>query len=264
VQPIDVIYVVYGVPHLTLLSLQHLLASGTPINRLIVFDNHPDDHASHEALARLLAPPHVYVRQRDNPGVYVTLNRALALTETRFVLLASSDFFVWHGWCAPVLDAMEHKRIGWGGPDWIDGDWATTGVQGAWQALSEPYPTAVTFGKLTSHHAVLDWHRLRAEVGPFDERFFFTFGDTDYMERMRDAQVDFGVVGPRRGVHAVQQSRATVPADTNVHLEMWDETLFRDKWAGRPDILARHPPLGSFADRVRLREQRAGREWEAF
>lgn len=263
--PIDVVYVVYGVPHLTLLSMQHLFFSGVPIRRLFVFDNVEDDAFSHERLTRLFPAPHVYVRQRDNPGVYRTLNRALAMTETRHVLLASSDFFCWPGWYSGVAAAMAQvPDLGWCGPAWDDADWFRVGPTRAWTALEDDYPQGCQLGRLNSAHGVLDWPLLRERVGTFDERFFFTYGDTDYLERMAEARVQTGCVTPVRGLHAVQQSRATIAAEKNVVIEMFDEAAFHAKWAHRPDILARHPFQGSYADRLALWQTPSGRPdwWE--
>lgn len=243
---VDIVLVVYGCGDLTLLSLAHI-AMTTPVNQVIVLDNCPDDPArSHRRLCEALGPQHTYLPQPENPGVYASLQRGLALTTTRYVLIPSSDFIVFPGWFQGAMRGLTELGMAWCGPDWVDLP-AAYGYDPthAWNALAEPYPATGTYGKLNSAHGILDWHRLRDTIGGFDPQFFFTYGDTDLIERMRDAGMAYGVIGPPRGVHFVQQSRRVLDQEEggvakNVVVELMDAELFHHKWRDRPDVLARH------------------------
>jgi len=83
---------------------------------------------------------------------------------------------------------------------------------------------------------------LVTDVGWFDPDFYVCFGDTDYMQRVRDADYLYGVTENARCIHLDKQSRqADHTVDQDNEVEIRDAERFHEKWRNRPDVLARHP-----------------------
>lgn len=237
---IDVIYVTYGCQDLTLLSLQHLFAY-TPANlRIILADNAAGEaHLSHQPMGQMLRGGDIYI-SNPNIGVYQALNNALALVKTDWVILSSSDFMVFPGWFSACEDAIRRGLASWVSPAWIEAPYSP---KPAWECLQQQYPEKIETGRFCPAFALFDWARIREAVGYWDTRFFFTYGDADYQERFRDAKVEAGVIHPARALHVGGASRKLLSPGLETMLEMWDEEIFYHKWAGRQDVMERHPAM---------------------
>ncbi len=109
-------------------------------------------------------------------------------------------------------------------------------------AYPEPKALAVDDARYNGACWLLDWPRLREKVGGFDPRFYVAAGDTDYVQRLRDAGERCGVVVGLPCVHLDKQARrADAGAAEDTRMETEDMGRFHEKWAARPDVLARHP-----------------------
>jgi len=186
----------------------------------------------------MLTGPNKYI-PNENVGVYVALNQALKETKSRYVLIASSDAFCAPGWYAPTIRILQDRKWGWAGP--MEHNEEEYNIDFFWQTLVMPFPTSLIHGRAPSCFGIMDWHMMRDKVGLFDEQFFLTFGDTDYVERMRDAHIDYGTIMPHRVLHLVRKQIKVLDEGLTNWLTTWDEQLFRHKWKNRPEVLERHP-----------------------
>ena len=81
------------------------------------------------------------------------------------------------------------------------------------------------------------------ELDGFDDRMRNTFADADFCARVEAA---YGqpcrVLSSAVCFHGRSVSRKRVGVVKDVEQMMKDQAVFRKKWAGRPDVLAKHPP----------------------
>lgn len=236
--PLDVLFVAYGVPELTWQSMKHLLAdslvSGVPL-RFILWDNAAGTaDASTPLLPHLQRLGGIYV-ESDNVGVYRAINAAVSHTRSGQFMFASSDVAVFGGCLAWLIAARQQRpEVAWLGVTPADDYVLAADIEGMRETNN------IDTNKFESHLCLLDWSTLLQKVGPFDERFFFTYGDTDYIERMRKAEVLFGRLGRPLCVHTRQGSRALLEADRITVLEGWDREAFFAKWNHDDEVMKRH------------------------
>lgn len=221
--------------------MKHLLAdaviSGVQL-RFLVWDNAAGTGNASETLAPLIERLGGRYIRSENIGVYRALNAMLDQAESAYVLIASSDVAMFGGGLAWMQDAMRQMpTVGWLGCRACPDDVSPLAADVT--ALS-PGAESVRLGDFESHCALLNWTLLREKVGPFDERFFFTYGDTDYVERMRKADVPFGSISRPLCHHTRMGSRVLVDPATMTVLESWDREAFYQKWADDVDVMGRH------------------------
>lgn len=253
----DIILVVYGAGASTVHAIQHL-AQSTPEPRFIVVDNASPDPTTAERIERFLSiypGQHQIVRNSENIGHTRAVNQALAMTTSDLVVWGSGDFFVCPGWYSVCEQAVRHFGASWAAPGWVN----TLAYDPAclWEALL-PRSLAHQWGRFGSSCALLDWKRLKNDVGTFDMRFFLNYADTDYAERMWDAGIRFVTIDGLPCIHVPQTSIKTIGVERAVDLDIADERAFHEKWADRPDVCHRHP-LGADRDtRIAQRKQQWG------
>ena len=254
---LDCLIIAYGVPELTLQAMKHLVADSIFSQvqlRMMIWDNAATTSDTSAELQPHLARIGGRYIASENIGVYPALNRALAEINADTVLIASSDAAAFAGCLSWVKAAHEqYPEVAWLGLTPADDFPLYRDLQAA-RGGDNP----VQLGLFEAHLCLLDWKTLKEKVGLFDERFFFTFGDTDYVERMRKAEVKFGKIARPLCAHIGQASRAAIDVERNVILEGMDREAFYDKWRHDPDVMARHglPPelrWEDFLDSGRMR-----------
>jgi len=244
---IDVIMPVRNAPVSLWLALTSFWAFGfsKEIASVVVLDNCSTDPEIRPILAHVqnLARHQVIVHER-NIGVWASVNRGLALSRSESVLVLTSDVLLGPGVVPALQRIFQEKRQAFVGPDVVTG-------LAALPHLAK-IPTVLPLHPGYNGACVLmDWPRLREEVGWFDPRFYVCFGDTDYVERLivkASEQQDTTLLPARVAdlpiCHLDKQSRRdsfTSAEDTEV--EMRDGERFREKWKDHPEVLARHPAV---------------------
>jgi len=89
---------------------------------------------------------------------------------------------------------------------------------------------------------------LQQEIGYYDSQFYVCFGDVDYVERLAEAargkadgSLVPSVVAGLYICHLDKQTRrADMSAEQDTEMEIIDGDRFREKWAHRADVIARH------------------------
>lgn len=235
---VEVIIPTRNAPEVLWLTLTHLLAfNGGWVSSVTLLDNVSKALGMPEVLAFARRHGCNVIRHEGNVGVWASVNRGLALSRSRWVLVLTSDVLLGPGAVPLLRQAAIGADVPFLGPQ------TALGMASA-PVLALPGPAALEVDTSTYNGAVflMDWPRLREKVGWFDPRFYCCAGDTDFVERMRDAGVPYGVLLRVPCVHLDKQSRRrdnTVLGDTRMEIE--DLSRFRAKWAGRDDVLARHP-----------------------
>lgn len=240
---IDVIMLIWNAQPTAILAMMHLLVF-TPVPiRLIVLDNGSEDRETTARLTSWLNPAqHKLIRNEKNIGVYAGFNQALREVESNLVVICNSDHLVFNGWWMPLETAIRCHDIAWASPQWLpEGPYQVAEV---WHHLTPPRECKLLLGWAGTSCALLNWKRLKREVGEFDERFFITFGDADYVERMRDGQMRFCLVQGALTRHLGKQSRRVLGMEQDTEHELRDAAAFHAKWKDRPDILERHSIAG--------------------
>lgn len=235
---VDVCMVLYHAEPSALQSLTHLLAYTPGPLRFILVDNGGTCGRIQSWLDRGQCR---FIANETNVGYYAAVNQALAETESDYVILAAPDHYVLPNWWMALSHAIEQFGCGWVSPEWTTGPYQPSR---AWDALST-MPRGLALGHVSTSCALINWRLLREKVGVFDEQFFLTHGDSDYLERMRDKDIAFGMVEGSHTHHQEHGSRMVHTAEEDTRLELEDEARFRRKWAARPDVLERHQPMAT-------------------
>lgn len=82
---------------------------------------------------------------------------------------------------------------------------------------------------------------LLEAVGGFDERFKLTYGDTDWEQRATDVLgKPLHTLCSAPCYHGASVTRKRLGIEEDVRVDCADQQAFLDKWADRPDIMARH------------------------
>ena len=236
----EVVIPTRNAPAILWLTLTHLFAfNRRDVAGVTLLDNRSDAPGADAVLAWAASQGCLVVRHERNVGVWASVNRGLALARSRRVLVLTSDVLLGQRAVQALAAIMDAVDVPFLGPEVL------TGLAAA-PALAVPLPE--TGGVDTSQYNgacwMMDRERLLAEVGWFDPRFCVAYGDTDYVERMRLADVRYGVVRGVPCVHLDKQSRRaehTVEEDTE--MEIRDGGRFHEKWAAYPEILTRHPAV---------------------
>lgn len=234
----EIVTLVHGALGYFALAMMHLACSGVGPIRLIVVDNASPDPL--DPLVPWLREVFADVRVVTNPdnGIYRGLNLGLAETTEPIVGVVTSDTLVYPGWWQ-ACEAFLTTDHSWVSP--LSAPMGPLRVQAFVDALT--LGSDVVTDRFDSSCFVLCWPWLRDHIGTFDERFFYTFGDTDYLERLRARGVRWGSVG-RNGVPLSRelghQSSQQLGTATIIAWQQRDALAFMNKWQGEPDVLARH------------------------
>ncbi len=235
----DCIMLVHNVQTLAAHAVLHLLAT-TPGPIRFVFVDNGSDEPIEPRFRPWLGDHHVYIRHATNQGVYGPTNEALAQCTADLVLWCATDHLVFPGWFPPLAAAIRQEGLAWAAPTWDEGPY---GMDELWAALQPVDRYALQLGRLGSSCFLLDWKRLKGTLGGFDDRFRVVYGDSDYLERMHDARLKFGVVHGSRSRHLGHQTCRVLGAEQFTAWERADAAAFAAKYADRPDVLARHTGL---------------------
>ena len=205
--------------------------------RLILVDNSPADGAAD--IVRSLDPDATIIENPVNRGYAAAVNQAVDVADSDFLLLLNPDVGRISGSYAQVLDAFRDDRVGAVVTRLLNSDGTLQrnciSAPRPFDLISEDLALPVRFPKWRRprRYRMLDWdHRqprlvdaargacifirraALADVGPFDEVFFFYYEETDWMIR-----------GKRRGwrtvfvptVEAVHVSSGSSPEIRSPH-----------------------------------------------
>lgn len=173
----------------------------------------------------------------QNVGVWASVNRGLVLARSEYVLVLTSDVLLGPMALRKLVGALDTTPdLAIVGPMVADGLEALPWLYGGSVAEYQLDTTTYNGACWLMRRSLLD------TIEYFDSRFYVAYGDTDYMQRVRDVGLQYGVLRNARCIHLDKQSRKadhTVDQDTTV--EIRDAQAFHEKWKHRPDVLAQHP-----------------------
>lgn len=219
------------------------------------------DNASMDGSAELAArlePRASVIRNAVNEGFAAAVNRAVSEGEREIIALVNPDVVDARGSSAEVRRAFESSDVGAAAVRMVD---ASGEVQRTchsfptpWTMLSENLALHARFPRWRAARAyrMLDWDLCSArdvedacggflflrrevweEIGPFDERFFVYFEETDWLRRMRDAGYRT-VFTPAVEVSHVGGGSVSDVADDGLQLLLIESGYaYLRKWDGR-------------------------------
>ena len=244
---IDVVIPTRNAPEVLALCLAHYWANAHDdglVASVTLLDNCSEAAGMDAVFADAIRRGAAVIRHEANVGVWTSINRGLALARSDRVFVLTSDVLLAPGTVMKLDRAMTGLAkagtpVAMLGPEVRD-------FLPSLPWLYEPAFNGAGAIRL-DHYNGACWlmERVLTEtIGWFDPRFCVCFGDTDYVQRLRDGEYAAGILIGSRCVHLDKQSRRhdhTEGEDTFV--EMRDAERFHEKWADRPDVLAKHPQL---------------------
>lgn len=203
------------------------------------------------------------IRNEKNVGVWVSVNRGLALSRSKYTLILTSDVLVGPGMIELLYRTMEVTGMFMLGPD------VAIGIENEIKIHTiPPGDLQLNFQHYNGACWMMNRERL-PEMGTFDHQFYICFGDVDYVERMRkrytetqDLTLHPAVISQLYCCHLDKQSRRhdfTAAQDTDMELE--DGKRFRAKWKDEGDVVHRHREI-PHAAYVQFKERDLG-GWKA-
>lgn len=229
--------------------IQHVLMFGA-FQRIILVDDGSTDSTPHLGAWLERQGKGRYIRHPRNLGVQCAWNTGWRAGTNPLVCFMNNDVAVMPGCTVALADAVK--------PDTIV---SATQMLGQWDPgliLShahgmEQLRSEVKDGGFFGGCFVVPRANL-IELGGFDERFFLTYGDTDFIERARDNGVQCVSVRGAFAFHGGSVTRRReLGIDGDIERDLADRTRFEDKWEKRPDVLERYP-------RTPAAEMKAARE----
>lgn len=238
-EPIGILIPCRNAPEVLWLTLTHLWAWGRGgVERVLLLDNRSTAEGSDAVLTFAAQLGCGVLRHESDVGVWCSVNRGIAALRTRWVMVLTSDVLLGPSAPRKLQVAALQADAPMVGPS------VRTGMQMAPELARGEDRLEVDPSTYNGACWLMDWPRLEREVGWFDPRFYVAYGDTDYVERARKAGVPFGVVNGVPCVHLDKQTRRhDWTAEQDSEVELRDAARFHEKWAGEPDVLARHPHL---------------------
>jgi N-acetylglucosaminyl-diphospho-decaprenol L-rhamnosyltransferase len=222
---LDVVCVSYHSAPLIGRTIAIARALAGPDAVLIVVDNSPGDGAA--TVVRSADPDAAIISNRVNRGYAAAVNQAIAASRGDVVLLVNPDVERVTGSVANVEAAFADPRVGAAVPRLVDADGTVQPscirAPRPFDMLSEDVALAERFPRWRRprRYRMLDWDHatprrvdaatgaclfLRrtalADVGPFDERFFVYYEETDWLTRAKARGWETAFVPALEATHA--------------------------------------------------------------
>lgn len=229
-------------PEILWLCWTHFLAyNARDVAAVVVLDNASSAPGMSNVLDTMRSAGATVIRHEENIGVWASINRGLACCRTEAVLVLTSDLLLGPRAVTILQDVAQQTDIPFLGPQVVVGE---PDLTKAHVLAMLPPGVNVNTGVYNGACWLMNWPRLREEVGWFDPEFYVAYGDTDFVERMNLRQIRCGIVEGLPCIHLDKQSRRhdhTEEQDTAV--EVRDYAHFAEKWHGNAEVLERHPPV---------------------
>ena len=240
---IDVIIPTRNAPAVLALCLTHYWANAHDdrfVASVTLLDNCSEAPGMNAVFREVTRRGARVIRHERNIGVWASLNRGVALSRSEKVFVLTSDILLGPGALVELDRAQDESGVSFLGPKVVS-DFLEF-IPLLYERTKESVINRGTYNGA----CWLAPRDLYQRIGMFDPRFYVCFGDTDFTQRVVDALYTYGVAEHVPCIHLDKQSRRhdhTEGEDTAV--EMRDAERFHEKWADRPDVLARHPRLTS-------------------
>ncbi len=182
-----------------------------------------------------------YVRHPRNLGCQAAWNTGWRAGKNPLVCFMNNDVAVMPG-CLGALVERAHRTLGQEivSAAQMLGQWdpglVLSHAFGAINLLDDAKSGGFFGGCFVVSRALL------IELGGFDERFFLTYGDTDFLERARERTVEPVSLRGAIAFHGGSVTRRReLGMDGDIARDLKDRKAFEKKWARRKDVLDRHP-----------------------
>lgn len=246
---IDIIIPCRNAPQSLMLTLEYLwrFANWNLIASVTLIDNvstHPEMEQIFQTV-KLEAPKEkpMIIRNETNVGVWVSVNRGLRLSRSKYTMILTSDVLIGPGMIDILYQVMEKTNMAVLGPD------VAIGIENELMIHSPPKgELQLNFQHYNGACWMMNRARALREIGIFDPQFYICFGDVDYVERMRrlyaqskDPTIHPAVISQLYCCHLDKQSRrADFSAEEDTDMELEDGKRFRAKWKDEDEVVGRH------------------------
>lgn len=260
---LDIVIPAFNSVDLTWRCLQHIILFPPKtfvLPRIVLIDNASTDDTP--LLGEWLkSRHHVYVRNEKNGGPYVAWNQGIEIAKkgsAERIVFLNNDVSVLPG----CLQSLCESPFAYTCVTEVIGDYRAPELllYADSTVASNGQDPRYKSGYLHSCFAVdLD---LLESVGGFDERFFLTYGDTDFMVRAKDVCNVTPRVDTKAVVHhgVSMTRRREFGVTTDIFHDQRDHVRFTDKYKDRPEVLEAHPPIS--VDRAATDRQSAWADGE--
>lgn len=236
---LDIIIPVYNSVDLTWRCVQHVLMEGVQ-RRIILVDDGSSDTTP--KIGRFVeGRGGLYVRHDKNRGCHAAWNTGWRAADATHVMFLNNDVCVMPGCIRRMVQiGVEHDGA-------IVSARQLTGPWDPGLALSMADAVRGDMGVREDFFGgcflVPRQHLLKLDG--FDEQFYLTYGDTDFLERHRDLIGSAPLVVMNAvAFHGQSMTRRReFGKERDVALDLEDRARFERKWMLRPDVLERHPRL---------------------
>lgn len=236
---LDIVLLAYNNPDITFRCLASLEMFAPRGHRVILVDN-----GSTDAVATfgpmLTSRGHSYVRLDPNQGPYAAANAGIAEAETDLVCVICNDVVVMPCSLVIMMAQVDDERPYMGATQIIGKSFDYLSSEAFIQTNNLRQAGTLSEGAFftcfVAQRSLFDVTR----VGPFDEQFLLTYGDTDWEHRLVDYGKQLLKSDAAPVYHGHSQTRKRLGKEHDMRADTADFGRFLTKWADRPDVLALH------------------------
>jgi GT2 family glycosyltransferase len=233
---IDVVIPAYGNLDITSRAFHAVLFNGMRKQRITVVDN-----GSHDGALAPLKPivesfGHRFIRLDKNVGPYGAVNAGLALADADIWAVVCNDV-------APLPFSMQYLVDGLDQAHFVGAVEVQDEMFNTTDALemAESGPEGCKFEPGVFFSCFVGKAEDFIKVGPFDERYRITYGDTDWEQRVSDLGMKYVRALHAPVFHGASVTRKRRGLEQDLTDDQMDHAAFLEKWKDRPDVVVRHP-----------------------
>lgn len=244
---LSIILLTVDTPGMTAACLRSVFRNTTVPFEVIVVDN-----SEGKRIGRMLKefPKARVIRNRKNAGFAAGSNQGIRMARGEYFCFLNSDTLVPPGWAQRLIDAAQHPGVGAVGPASEELFKGTGGRR--WppalrptrseretarvdEAFQKKYAGQLESVRWLHGFCLLIRRLVMAEIGPFDEGYFFGVEDLDYafqlrMNGYRLLRVHFLFVHHRQGASSNPEGRRKLVRRSEEHfLLKWTTPLTRNR-----------------------------------
>lgn len=205
--------------------LKHIESYTDHPYELIIIDNGSTDGTA-DLLKTLKAK---VITNLSNEGVYKAWNQGITSSIDDYIVIMNNDILVTPNWLNNLIDFMDNTGYSIAGPAMREGklDYDLIGYS---QRFIKACYNATRIGELCNFSCVAIKRSVFERIGLFDDRFFVTRGDDDFLLRAKEAGIIPAVTGSSFVHHYSELTQRSLIAESLKDFNKRDDEIFYQKW----------------------------------